>query len=83
MGSVYNSIGDGAVLRGLTIQAGNIGFVDGTQSGDGKPSSALDLLDTEGAPVALTRGEYEALNAYLGERTDPTARALHNRLADR
>ncbi|MFE9424159.1 hypothetical protein ACFYNO_14470 [Kitasatospora sp. NPDC006697] len=38
---------------------------------------------TPPAPAALTRGEYDAVIAYLGERTDSTARALRDRLAGR
>lgn len=52
---VRNVIGDGATRHGLVIQAGRIG------SGGDKPSSALDLLDAQCAPVALTRGERKAL----------------------
>ncbi|MER6116218.1 hypothetical protein [Streptomyces sp. NPDC001743] len=74
---VHNVIGAGATLHGLTIQAGRIGPDDDHQS------AALDLLGTHGAPAALTRGEYDAVMAYLGERTDSTARALRDRLAGR
>lgn len=65
---VRNVIGDGVTLHRPVIQAGRIGF------GDNKPSSGFDPLDNQGAPVALTRGECEALNT--DQRADPDAQNL-------